>query len=229
MFTVATPAATKALTTLEAVKADLGISGSAEDAYLTEKINQASAAVCAYLRVPQASDGSMTLASEELVQTFRFEDHGIRRFSGVGAANPRRHLILARRPVTAVASVVVGDTALQEADFEIDGAAGLLSRLRNDRVSSWHGCHKVVVSFTAGYRLQDAGNDRTLPYDIEKAVIDLVKGARSARKRDPLLKEIEVVDVDRKVFWVGGTPGSSTLPPEIAATLDQWRYVALAA
>ncbi|WP_370200209.1 phage head-tail connector protein [Bradyrhizobium elkanii] len=46
MFTVATPAATKALTTLEAVKADLGISGSAEDAYLTEKINQASAAVC---------------------------------------------------------------------------------------------------------------------------------------------------------------------------------------
>ncbi|MEY9248285.1 hypothetical protein [Bradyrhizobium elkanii] len=171
----------------------------------------------------------MTLASEELVQTFRFEDHGIRRFSGVGAANPRRHLILARRPVTAVASVVVGDTALQEADFEIDGAAGLLSRLRNDRVSSWHGCHKVVVSFTAGYRLQDAGNDRTLPYDIEKAVIDLVKGARSARKRDPLLKEIEVVDVDRKVFWVGGTPGSSTLPPEIAATLDQWRYVALAA
>jgi hypothetical protein len=229
MFTVATPADIKALTALETVKIDLNISGSAEDPYLTEKINQASAAVCSYLRVPQAADGSMTLASEDLVQTFRFEGHQSLYFTGVGASNPRRHLILARRPVTAIASVVVGSTTLDPSEYEVDGAPGLLSRLRNDRASSWHGCNKIVVSFTAGFLLPDKGDDRTLPYDIEKAVIDLVKGARAARLRDPTLKEIEVVDVDRKVYWVGGMPCGSTLPPDIAATLDPWRYTALAA
>lgn len=230
MFTVATPADTKALTTLATVKTDLKISGNEEDDYLTEKINQASAAVCAYLRVPQASDGTMTLASEGLVQTFRFESRSSSPvYTGVGATNPRQHLILARRPVTAIASVVDGSTTLDPSEYEADGASGLLSRLRNDRISSWQGCTKVVVSFTAGFLLQAEGDDRTLPYDIEKAVIDLVKLARSARLRDPALKEIEIVDVVRKVYWVGGIPGGSTLPPEIAATLDQWRYTALAA
>lgn len=229
MFTVATPAAIKILTSLTTVKTDLNISGSAEDAYLTEKINQASAAVCSYLRVPMASDGTVTLGSEDLVQTFRFEASrpGFL-FTGVGSYNPRRHLILARRPVTAVASVVEQSTTLDQSQYELDGASGLLKRLRSDREASWDGCSKVVVSFTAGWLLPDKGNARTLPYDIEKAVIDLVKGARAARLRDPLLKEIEVVDISRKVFWVGGT-GSTTLPPEIAATLDPYRYAALAA
>lgn len=232
MFTVATPETNKALTLLATVKADLGISGTGEDTYLTEKINQASAAVCANLRVPQAADGSMTLAREALVQTFRFEGTGgvgFFPYTGVGASNPRSHLILARKPVTAVTSVVVGSTTLDPSEYEVNGASGLLMRLRSDRPSSWNGCSKIVVSLTAGWLLPDKGASRNLPYDIEKAVVDLVKMARSARKRDPLLKEIEVVDVDRRVYWVGGTPGSSTLPPEIAATLDPWRYVSLAA
>lgn len=231
MFTVATPENIKALTLLATVKADLNISGAGEDAYLTEKINQASAAVCSYLRVPQASDGSTTLASEGLVQTFRFEGSGgvgYFPYTGVRASNPRAHLILARKPVSAIASVIVGTTTLDPSEYEIDGASGLLRRLRSDRPSSWNGCSKVVVSFTAGWLLPDK-TGRNLPYDIEKAVIDLVKGARAARLRDPLLKEVEVVDVSRKVYWVGGTPGGSTLPPEIAATLDKWRYTALAA
>lgn len=231
MFTVAAPATIKALTLLATVKADLNISGSSEDLYLGEKINQASAAVCSYLRVPQASDGSMTLAREDLVQTFRFEGSGgvgYFPYTGVWASNPRAHLILARKPVSAVASVVVGTATLDPAEYEVDGASGLLRRLRSDRPSNWGGCNKVVVSFTAGWLLPDQGS-RNLPYDIEKAVIDLVKMARAARLRDPLLKEVEVVDISRKVYWVGGTPGSSTLPPEIAATLDPWRYTALAA
>jgi hypothetical protein len=229
MFTVATPADIKMLTTLDTVKTDLKISGTGEDAYLLEKISQASASVCAYLRVPMAADGSITLASEGLIQTFRFEGSGRQIYSGVGAFNPRKHLILARKPVTAIASVVVDSTTLDPSDYEIDGANGLLSRLRRDQLSSWHGCRKIVVTNTAGWLLPDQGGDRTLPYDIEKAVIDLVKLARSARTRDPLLKAVEVVDIDRKEYWVGGTPGSTTLPPDIAATLDPWRYGRLAA
>lgn len=233
MFTVVTPADIKALTKLETVKTDLGVSGVLEDAYLTEKINQASAAVCSYLRVPKASDGSMTLASEELAQTFRFERADGFPFTGVGASNPRKHLILARKPVTEVLSVVVGTAVLTSSEYEVDGAAGLLARLRSDSLSSWHDCLKVVVTFKAGWLLPDKGDDRTLPYDIERAVIDLVKLARSARTRDPMLKAIEVVDIDRKEYWVGGVggasgSGNSGLPPDIAATLDRYRYGALA-
>lgn len=231
MFSVVTPADTKALTTLATIKTDLGITGSLEDAYLTEKINQASAAVCAYLKVPVASDGSVTLASEDLLQTFRFEGRNDRlMFTGVGAVNPRRKLILARKPVTAIASVVINDTTLDPSEYEIDGAPALLSRLRNDRAIPWGDCRKIVVAYTAGYLLQDEGDDRTLPYDVEQAVIDLVKSARSARTRDPNLREIEITDISRKVYWVGGTPSDTTLPPGIADILDQSpaRYGSLA-
>src|SRR6266403_6400298 len=126
IFTVATPAETKALTTLPTVKTDLKITTATEDDYLTEKINQWSAIVCAYLRVPRAADGSVTLASEALVQTFRFEGSGgvgYFPFTGVWASNPRRHLILARKPVTAISSVVVGSTTLDPSEYEVDGAS----------------------------------------------------------------------------------------------------------
>lgn len=233
MFTVATPADMTDLTTLATVKIDLNITGSAEDDYLGAVISQASAAVCSYLRVPKASDGSMTLASEILVQTFRFETSDSVRFTGVGASNPRKHLILARKPVTSIASVVVGTTTFDESQYEIDGAAGLLARIRGDRFGSWHDCRKIVVTYTAGWMLPDK-DPRTLPYDIERAVIDLVKLARTSRNRDPLLKTLTINDISTKEFWVGGLGGTGAtdnpgLPPDIAATLDRYRYGALAA
>ena len=48
MITVVTPAATQALTTLAAIKAELAVTGGSDDAYLSAAIARASAAVCGY-------------------------------------------------------------------------------------------------------------------------------------------------------------------------------------
>lgn len=218
MFTVATPATIKWLTTLATLKADLGITTGDEDVYLEEKISQVSAAVVSYLKVPKASDGTATLGAESLVETFRFEP------ASLGSANPRKHLILARRPVTQVASVTVGTVTLDPSQYELDGAAGLLLRLRSDRMSSWDGCSKVVVANTAGWLLPDKGTDRTLPFDIESAVISMIRQARSAKDRDPMVKAEWTTDIERIEYWVGSTGVNGAFPPDVAGLLEPFRY-----
>lgn len=224
MFTVVERAESNDLTTLEAVKSVLGITGAAEDDYLSRIIRQASSAVTSYLRVPQASDGSRTLAVEKLEQTFRFEPQRAR--GGVSSENQRQHLILARKPVTSVVSVIEGTRPLDVSEYELDGASGLLKRLRNDRLSNWSGCSKVVVTFSAGWKLPDAEDDQTMPSDIEDVVVDLVKLKRASRNRDPLVKSIEVVDVDITQYWVGSTGKDGALPQELTSRLDGYRYSA---
>lgn len=220
MFTVQTPASPTDLTLLATLKAEFGIASTSEDDYLNAAIKRASAAVCSYLRVPKAQDGTFTLGRETLVQTIRFNSNHRSGYRGPG------NLILARRPVVSITSVVEGDETLVATDYELDGAAGLLARLCDDRASHWS-CEKTVVTNVAGWLLPDKGADRTLPYDIESAVVDLIKQARAGRTRDPLIKAVEVVDIDRKEYWVGGIAQGGALPPDIASRLDPYRYPVL--
>ncbi|MHC2251029.1 hypothetical protein [Bradyrhizobium embrapense] len=212
----AVPAALTALTLRDTIKSDLKISGTAEDAYIDEAIARASAMVCSHLRVTMADDGTRTLASEELIQTFLLRDQhrGLTK------------LVLARRPVTAIAYIKENDVDLTAEQYELEGRNGVLTRLRGlgfYQECFWRCRVKIEVRFTAGWLLPDQGAARTLPYDIESAVVDIVKGMRAARTRDPLLKSLDVQDIDAREYWVGGLAQGGGLPPDIQAKLAPYR------
>jgi hypothetical protein len=227
VFSVSTPAATTALTTLANVKAELSITGTDEDAYLTAKIARVSAQICTYLKVPTAGDGTRTLGRETLVETIRRDrplgyDPGwtgtyLDRFGP--ADSGRTRLLLSRRPIVLVTSVVEDGTTLDASAYEVDGAAGILTRLSSDMLAAW-AARKVVVTYVAGWKLPgDTGP--TMPGDIEDAAIRLIKTGRFARERDPGIKSETIPGPITTVYQ----DATSELPEDVTALLDPYRYV----
>lgn len=225
MFTVVSAAETTDLTLLATVKADLNIATAdkSKDAYIGRLIKRASAAICAYMNVPAAPDGSRTIGRETLSETFRFRKWG-----------HRNSLVLAKKPVIGVTSIHRGDELYDSELYELDGAAGMVTRICPPSgftsSSGWSTSRDLIAVYETGYTLPGDDSEYTLPPDIEGCAVELVKMALSSRTRDPLVKAIEVTDIDRKEFWVGGIGGSGTggasspLPPSIAATLDPYCY-----
>ena len=231
MFTVTTKAATTGLTTLKALKIELGITNGDEDEYLKTQIDRVSRMIFSYLKVSMAEDGSVNLGRETIVETFRLhkiQGRGGYYAGGSGIAfngndeKPVSKLLLARRPVTAIASVVEDGVTLDAGDYEVEGAAGMLARLFADRPRDWC-AQKTVVTYTAGWLLP---NDdlRNLPQDIEDAAISLIKAARYSRRRDPMVKSQEIPGVMKTDWWVGGV-GDEAFPAEIAGRLDPYRSI----
>lgn len=222
MFTVITPAANKDITTLANLKADLGISDTdhSEDPYLQRAIKQMTSRICSYLNVPYAQDGTRTIGFETLEQ--KFARSPWMRSQGC-------ELVLARKPVAEIASVMVGDTAIADTGYELDGPAGMLRRVWDGNLTSlsFQPTDRTVIRFDAGWKLPGDVNP-TLPEDIEACVISLIKATRAARTRDPLVKSQWVTDIERLDFWVGAVSGgggdTSGLPPELTGLLDPYCY-----
>jgi hypothetical protein len=215
MFSV-TPATNKKLTTLENLKTDLGITDNAQDEKLNRLIDRTSAMVAKYIGVPEAADGSATLAMETLVETF-YESPWFR--------GCRRSLILARRPVVDVISVVAAGATIDLDDVEIDKNAGMIRRIGNIATPNYNTTpgSRTVVTYKAGWTLPGVA-DYTLPPDIEGAVIGLVRSARFAAARDPTIKAEWTTDVERLEYWVGQIGQNGAFPPDIASVLDPYCY-----
>jgi hypothetical protein len=204
ILTVVTPATSNDLTTKQKVKAELGISDISEDANITTWITQASDVISAECR--------RKFGEETVNESFRLPYN----FDGP--------LQLARKPVSAVASVTENGTLLTvTTDYEFDPATGLVTRLSGDTPICWP-WGKVVVIYTGGYALIDA-----LPFGIERACIQLVKHYRSGASRDPMLKaestDIPGVISQRDEFWVGGIGGSGQLPTEVSSLIAPYRRI----
>lgn len=215
MFSVVTVATNKRLTTIEAVKSDLGITGNAEDVKLERLIDRVSSMIARYIGVPAASDGSATLALETLSESFR-ESPWLR--------GSRRSLILARRPVPEIVSITIGDAIIPADGYELDGAAGILRRADGCAVpfSAAAGL-RTVVEFKAGWTLAPETNP-TLPPDIEGAAIGLIRAARFSQERDPAIKSEWTTDIERIDYWVGQIGQNGAFPPDIASMLDPYCY-----
>ena len=91
----------------------------------------------------------------------------------------------------------------------------------DDHESIWT-AWKVRVTYVAGWVLPGDSGTITLPEEIEEAAIELIKLARTARTRDPLVKSETVDGVGRQDFWVGGI-GEGSLPPNITMKIDAYR------
>jgi hypothetical protein len=200
ILTVTTPASSYDLTLVATVRTELGITNNDEDTKITGWIRQASATI--------AKHCNRVFASETLTETFR------------GVAN-REILQLTRWPVSSITSITLDDdeAALDSAaDYEFDGANGHVFRLVSDLRTNWV-ANKIVVVYVAGYTLL-----AELPYDIERAAILLVKQYRFSAKRDPLIKSVDVFEVQRTDYvWGGSLPGSGAdLPAEVEQLINPY-------
>lgn len=205
MLTVTVAADHHRLATLAGIKAELQVTGGADDAFLSALIDRASATVRAWC--------SRTFALETLSETFRL-------------SRPDDALLLSRWPVVAVTAIAEAGTTLSAADFETDTGKGLVYRLDgSDNRSRWP-AGKIVVEYQAGFILPGE-NGRTLPEDIEKAATLLVKADYFARSRDPLLKAEDVSAVLSTSYWVGGFGDGGSLPPDVEGLLSRYRQPAM--
>jgi uncharacterized phiE125 gp8 family phage protein len=201
MITVTTPAATTDLTTLAAVKAELGLSTNEHEAQLSTYIRQASDTVERYC--------NRTFARESVSETFL----------------PNRcldSLMLTCFPVTAIASVVENGTTLASTDYKLEADTGVLFRVSNEVQRLWSR-GKIVVDYDCGYLLP--GDDgRDLPHDIERAAIMLAAQSFLNAGTDASVKR-ESVD------GIGSTErfslSASGMTPEAEAILARYRQVAI--
>jgi hypothetical protein len=132
-------------------------------------------------------------------------------------------LILSRRFVTAVASVVEdGTTLTQDTDFWLDAGTGILHRIGDaSGYSRTWSAAKIVVSYTAGFA--------TVPTDLKGAATDLMQTRLSEASRDPLLKSLQVnipdVEERRMDYWVDTTSKPGVVPDDVLARLSRFRNV----
>ena len=205
LLTVLTPASNRVLTTLDAVRDEIDATAGDTDTRLSRWIAQESDRIETYL--------GRVLAEEGLRETFRLHDHS-HRLTTMPVC-----LRLARRPVTAIASIETDGVALPAGQYEADAGAGLLYRLHCDRRVRWCG-RTVVVTYTGGYASIGA-----MPRPVEAACLGLIRHRWSARGRDPMLRSLAIPGVATEQYWVGTTGDDGDMPPEIAALLDPFRNV----
>lgn len=196
--TVLVAPVTRDLTILPTVKEELGITKSDWDVLLGRLISEQSEVATKYCR--------RELAQATVIDYFRL---------GSGSYLP---LIPSRRPVSSVTTLAEGETELVAAtDYETDSATGFLWRLTSDARTYWP-TEKIALTYVGGFELLT-----TLPRDIERAVLILIKQAWFERTRDPRAKSETVEGIGRTDLWVGAIPGTGALPSEATALLDPYR------
>lgn len=209
IVTVTQAATEEKLCTVERVKDELGVTGTASDELIETLIEGASARIAAELgfRIP----------FETVRETFRPD----------GAYECAKALTLDRTPVGSVSSVVVDGTTLDSAEYEFVAGAGLLYRLATDgSPRRWEFCRSVVVTYGAGYVLPDE-TDSGLDPAIEKAACDLTKALWFAKSRDPLVKAVDIPGLMSQQYWVGQVGEAGSLPPDVLAMLMPFKRVRL--
>lgn len=171
---IVTSATSGALTTPDALKAELQISGTADDAYLARRIASASSGI--------ALECGRTFGREVVRDTFRRD----RAWDGADRRRRDAPLILSRDMLASVDSVTdASGLELYLSAWYADLGAGLLYRVPSAVTGGWYSGPLVVV-FTSGWVLPGAAN-ATLPAVIEDVCLERAAAAYHARGRDTAL------------------------------------------
>lgn len=201
MLEVMTPATDLKLTTVAAVKAELGISDDAQDQRIGDLIDQYSAAIVGWCGRPFA----LETVRETLFERVRTNG-----------------LMLARWPVVSVASVTANGTTLDPADYLADTQTGILYRRSATFCGHFWPAGEAVVTYVSGYNLPGVA-ERTLPHDVERAAIMLVKAAHFAGARDPTLRSEQTDGVATFTYYAASGAGADAMPLEVAGLLAGYR------
>jgi len=203
MLTIISPAESHRLTTLATIKSELRLTSGADDDFLSSLIDQASGAIRTWC--------GRSFALETVRETIHLK-------------TASESVMLSRWPVVSIVAVTASDQALGPVTFEAEDESGFIYRTDSsgDRVGWPSG--KVVLEYSAGYVLPGKPG-RTLPDDIERAVLTMIKGEWFARNRDPLIRSEDVNGVANTTYWVGGFGGDVLLPPDVQGLLTKHRQV----
>jgi len=197
--TVVTPAVERNLVTLDDLREQLRVRPGdvANDAWLTKVIARAS------------------LAAERYCNRIFAEQTYLDTFLPDVAGSTGEPLILSQAPVDpASLEVTLDGAALTQGDVALEPLAGHLWRITDPR--AWVvGTGGLSVVYDAGFI--------EIPADVQQAVLDLCTVESSGRGRDPMLRATESPGLGRQEFWVGGVPGGSLLPQDIASLLNPYR------
>jgi len=207
MIEVLVEAVNKKLTTVETLRSELGIIGTAEDALLSKLIDQASAMIETYC--------NRCFAKQKYRETI----------PGYGNV----YLALSVRPVVSVESVKEEGRVIT--DYSLDSpSSGLLYRRTgwgwNPGIAwniTWHimansELANYEVEYTAGYGLPGEP-DRTLPADIERACLEIAKTWYLENQQGTNIQSESLGDYS--VTYA--KPADRTLPQTVLLTLDRWR------
>lgn len=199
ILTISTPAAETSLLTIEELRAVAGVSGTAQDTALMTLGRGLSLAIARACAV--ASDGirPATLLREGCTEVFRLK-----------RAAPR--LRLARRPVTAIASVTVNGETLEPFEYEADPASARLERICGDWPAG-----AVAVAYRAGYA--------EAPGDLKIAATKLATALHSDAGRDPNLKREDIPGIREVEYWVSEKDNpllSAEISDLIAPYVERW-------
>lgn len=210
ILTVSTPATSADLVTLADVKLELGIAGSADDAWLQRVITSASQAARTYCN------------RDFVAQTYSEQLFPDREPYPWQTPDSVATIQLSRWPLIGAVTVTCGGGALvQDVDFiAVPELGHLLRRCGAEGLTTW-GSSPLTVAYEAGFE--------DIPVDLQDGVLDLVKGRFYARKRDPGLKSESVAGVWSGEYWLGTGPGGpGDLPTYVAAKLDRYRVPVIA-
>ena len=187
MLTVTTPATYRALLTTAELRAAIGIDDASQDTALATIGGRVASTIARLCGVAEAAPTPVTLRSEGLTEVFRLS-RGL------------DELILSRRPVTSITSVVADAVTLETTEYEVEAASGLLFYLCDDYRTMWT-AEKVTVVYTAGWD--------TVPDDLKLAASKMVTDIYTTASRDPNLKRHRIEGVGEREYWV--SPSSDPL------------------
>lgn len=207
IFTVVTPATDRSLLTVIELRAATRQTDSKRDAELADLGDRVSAAIVRECNVKAAGATPPTLREEAVRDVFR----------GVCEADS---LMLSRRPVASVTSIVVDGVTLDAAEFEVDAWSAMARRLSGDSLSTWS-ASKITIDYVAGFS--------TVPADLKLAAANLAAFYWSQQDRDPLVKSSSLPGVLDESYWIGDSTKGAGMPQEVLTRLVPYTNSAAAA
>ncbi|HJQ59419.1 MAG TPA: hypothetical protein VJ890_21105 [Vineibacter sp.] len=196
--TIVTPAAERNLVTLDDLREQLRVrpGDTANDAWYTKVIARSSLAAERYCNRIFAKQGYSDV------------------FRGGTSGMGDEPLVLSMAPVDPLTLEVTLDGAVMAADgYALQPLPSHLWRVGSS--TAWSNSTGLTVAYTAGFD--------PIPADVQQAVLDLCTMENAGRGRDPMLRATESPGLGRQEYWVGGVPGSSLLPQDIASLLNPYR------
>jgi hypothetical protein len=193
------------LITLDDLKLELGITGTAENAALQARITRLSKQIAEYC--------DRILALIEVEETFAFSagNRLCPQARSFGASAQPIPLVLMQYPVTEIVSLTIDDTEIDPDDYDLNAASGLLW----PRSGLWSG--RIVAQYSGGYDLPDGA-----PATLQSAVIESVRQRRAFSSHDPAIRE--VVHGDTRTSYFSETRSSSYgMPQSVAESIDLFR------
>ena len=226
ILTRVTPATTKQLTTVDALKAEIGDTTSTRDAVYSRIIDYCSNEISIYLNEGAGDDGDITIGRETLSQTFY-------------GAEWQCELVLARSPVGDITSVTEDGETI---DAMVDGSAnpafpyvvkkqsGILWKLSTGNLIPFTG-RQITVVYTAGWALPGVSG-RNLPDAIEDACLRFCRAKLSEiDDGQDLAGPLTGATIDKIGSFQFGTPAGAKgngLPYDVRNLIERFKAPTLA-